>query len=86
MEMLRHMLQYREVHTDLEFVSAPSMPLELRTGINVSNKHSNLPVYDCVQSGSTSNDIRSTKDLPLWRQHTINQMRIFNDLKSCIHR
>ena len=83
MEMLHHMLQYREVYTDLEIISVPSMPLEFRAGINISNKNpSNLCVHDGAQSGSMSNDIRSMKDLPLWRQHTMNQMRIFNDLKS----
>ena len=79
-EMLHQMMKYPEVTTDLTFVTITTMPLEYRSGIELDN-YVLSPAEDSAQSGSVSNDIRSSKDgLPQWRKHTTNEIKIFEDL------
>jgi hypothetical protein len=77
-EMLHQMLKYPEVITDLHFVTITTTPLEYRAGIELDSFVA--PAPDEGQSGSASNDIRNGKALPEWRQHTIYEMRIYEDL------
>lgn len=80
MEMLHVMLKYPEVYSNLNFIQISTMPLELRAGIEVNNKNDN--VEDGAHIGSLSNHIRHEKDLPSWRQHTANELMLFEGLKS----
>ena len=70
------MLSYPEVITNLRFISVPSMPLEFRAGVAMERT-----VADSAQVGNVSDDIRKDNRLPRWRQNTLNQMRIYDDLK-----
>ena len=70
------MLLYPEVITNLNFVSIPSMPLEFRVGVALE-----CTVADSAQEGNVSNDICREINIPAWRQHSLNQMRIYDDLK-----
>ena len=76
MEQVHVMLLYPEVITNLNFVSIPSMPLEFRVGVALE-----CTVADSAQEGNVSNDIRRELNIPAWRQHSLNQMRIYDDLK-----
>ena len=76
MEQVHVMLSYPEVATNLNFVSIPSMPLEYRVGVALEKT-----VADSAQEGNVSDDIRRINQLPQWRQNTVNQMRIYDDLK-----
>ena len=76
MEQAHVMLLYPEVITNLNFVSIPSMPLEFRVGVALE-----CTVADSAQEGNVSNDIRRELNIPAWRQHSLNQMRIYDDLK-----
>ena len=76
MEQVHVMLLYPEVITNLNFVSIPSMPLEFRVGVALE-----CTVADSAQEGNVSNDIRREINIPSWRQHSLNQMRIYDDLK-----
>ena len=86
-EMLHQILKYPEVITDLEFISIATMPLEYRSGIELD---SFVASADTAQTGSVSNDVRSSiEDLQQWRQHTVNEMRIYEDLtkhKTSVHK
>jgi predicted GIY-YIG superfamily endonuclease len=79
MEMLHHIFRYPEVITNLNFVSIPTMPLEFRAGMALDAAV--VSSNDGAQTGSVSNDIRSGKEFPSWRQHTVNELRIVDDLK-----
>lgn len=79
MEMLHHMLRYPEVITNLVFVTIPSMPIEFRAGVTLETTA--VPPTDSAMPGSESDNIRKGKELPHWRQHTENEMRIYEDLK-----
>ena len=79
MEMLHMMLKYPEVFTDLNFVAIPTMPLELRAGIDIDTKNDNIE--DGAQVGIVSNEIRRGLDLPEWRQHSDSEMLTLEDLK-----
>ena len=76
MEQVHVMLSYPEVATNLNFVSIPSMPLEYRVGVALEKT-----VADSAQEGNVSDDIRKLNQLSQWRQNTVNQMRIYDDLK-----
>ena len=79
-EMLHQIMKYPEVTTDLSFITITTMPLEYRAGIELDN-YVLSPVSDSAQSGSVSNDIRSSKEgLPQWRKHTTSEIKIFEDL------
>ena len=79
-EMLHQMMKYPEVTTDLSFITITTTPLEYRSGIELDN-YVLSPVSDRAQSGSISNDIRSSKEgLSQWRKHTTNEIKIFEDL------
>ena len=72
------MLKHPEVITDLVFISVPTMPLEYRPGIDMGNF---VASSDGAQTGSVSNDIRSTKEgLQPWKQHTAYELLIHKDL------
>ena len=79
MEMLHHMLKYPEVTTNLQFTSVPTMPLEFRPGLDLDSTVVN--VTDSQQTGSVSDDIRKSKSFPMWRQHSLNEMKLYEDLK-----
>ena len=79
MEMLHHMLKYPEVITNLNFISIPTMPLEFRAGLAMDSTV--VKVRDSAQTGSVSDDIRRNKQFPQWRQHTTNEMKLYEDLK-----
>ena len=58
------------------------MPLEFRAGISLEkNTVVGRSAADNTQIGSVSNDIRRSKQLPTWRQHSVNEMKIYKDLK-----
>ena len=78
MEMLHNMLRYPECYTDLTFVNIPTVPLELRAGIVISTDKA---PEDGAYTTSVSNHIRLFKQLDQWRQHTENELLIFDDLK-----
>lgn len=80
MEMLHVMLKYPEVITNLSFVTIQTMPLEFRSGMGLDQTVIQ-PSPDGAQSGSVSDDIRKAKMLDDWRQHTVNDLRIYEDLK-----
>lgn len=77
MEMFHLTLRYPEVHTNLNFETVPTTPLELRAGIALDKG----TAVDSAQVGTVSNDIRVEKNFPEWRQHTYRQMMICEDLK-----
>ena len=82
MEMLHHMMKYPEVITDLAFVTIQTTPLEFRAGVELENSTA-VPTEkapDGAHAGSLSDDIRKSKNLPVWRQHSENEMRIYYDL------
>ena len=79
-EMLHVMLKYPEVYTDLKFVSICTMPLELRVSkkINIDSETND----DGFFINSVSDQVRSNKPLlPNWRQHSINDKLLMNDIK-----
>jgi predicted GIY-YIG superfamily endonuclease len=78
MEMLHVMLKYPEVITDLNFVKVPTLPLELRAGIDCEKKASVSNAADAEHAGWLSNDIRNSKEtIPFWRKHTANESLTF---------
>jgi hypothetical protein len=77
MEMLHMMLKYPEVYTDLNFVSVPTLPLELRSGVDETSKRDGI--QDATQLGPESDNVRRMLLLDEWRQHSENEIYILND-------
>jgi hypothetical protein len=77
-EMVHVMLRYPEVSTDLNFISIPTIPLELRAGVD---KGSMFSVQDGVDAGIVSDIVRCSVIDEEWRQHTDSEKLILEDLK-----
>ena len=74
------MMKYPKVTTDLSFVTITTMPLEHYSGIELDDFVLS-PTEDSAQSGSVSNDVRSSKEgLPQWRKHMTSEIKIVEDL------
>ena len=73
MEMLQTMLQYNEVHTNLVFENIPTMPLELRAGIELKRTKNCIENNEQFPTDSVSftcivDKVRKFLNLPEWRQ------------------
>ena len=75
MEQVHVMLLYPEVITNLNFVSMPSMPLKFRVGVALE-----CIVADSAQEGNVPNDVCREINILAWRQYSLNQMRIYDDM------
>ena len=77
-EMVHVMLQYAEVYTDLNFVAIPTIPLELRAGVDKSQYYC---IEDSADAGIISDIVRKDIVNDEWRHHTEPEKLILEDLK-----
>ena len=87
MEMIHNMLKYSEVTTDLRFVSISITYLELRPGIELTNKKlaTNNQIFDDFPEdgayvGVVCDHIRSV--LPRWKQLTDTEVIVIKELNT----
>ena len=78
-EMVHVMLRYAEVYTDLNFMAIPTIPLELRAGVDKSEYFSSIE--DGADAGLISDIVRHDIVNATWRHHTESQKLILKDLK-----
>ena len=73
------MLRYPEVYSDLNFVAVPTMPLEVRTGVDKGLKE----ISDSSETGKISDIIRKEKNVDGWRYHTDSENLFLSDIEKC---
>ena len=78
-EMVHMMLRYAEVYTDLNFISIPTIPLELRAGVDKGAYFS--MTEDGADAGILSDIVRVSIIDDEWRHHTDSELLIMEDLK-----
>ena len=78
-EMVHLILRYPEVYSDLNFVAVPTMPLELRAGVDKGCKE----ISDSSKSDIISDIIRKDIIDFEWRHHTDSERLIMSDIEKC---
>lgn len=74
-EMVHHMLGYKEVHTNMVFVSIPTCPIEIRPGVEKLNTKLNTDMSetdnpsDEASAISDAEEVRAAYGFPAWRRH-----------------
>ena len=76
-EMIHLMLQYAEVYSDLNFIAVPTVPLELRAGVDKGSKDTS----ESCEEGNLPDIVRREIITDEWRQHTDTENLILDDIK-----
>ena len=87
LQMVQLMLGYSEVFRDMQFITIPTLPLELRCGSLRSprdtKKNEGSDDYDNMEDGADvtipSHEYRKSIELPTWRQHSDSELLILNN-------
>ena len=75
--MIHLMLQYAEVYSDLNFIAVPTVPMELRAGVDKGSKDTS----ESCKEGNLPDIIHREIITDEWRQHTDTENLILDDIK-----